>query len=128
MNHLTKIFFCFLLIGFIACSGSDEYAGKWKATNSEGDKFVFKFEPETLTISDSTKKATSIGYTQNKISNKNGVVTYGIQLEDGRHYDILFSNPSDSTSAIILESNSQKALYVLNRNEYVGFDEAHSIE
>lgn len=90
---MKNCFVVFLLAGILllaACSGSDVYNGKWKATDTNGIHFEINFEPKSFSIIDSTGKVVKYEYSQNSVKIENSVRTYGIRVGDGRAYQIHF--------------------------------------
>lgn len=126
MKNLSRFVIPCLIILFANCSGSDAYQGKWKAVNSDGEKFEIVFEPEQVTIKDSTGDVSRYDYTQNSIAIKNSVKTYGIRLDDGRAYSIRFPNSDEPDKAVIL-ADEDEAIYVISRNDYVELDDLYNL-
>ena len=67
------LIFLFLLVG---CSGSDTYAGVWKATDKEGAKFDVTFNKNTFEVKNENSEISSFNYTQNSVKISNGVKSY----------------------------------------------------
>jgi hypothetical protein len=116
----------FFMIFLIACSGSDTYRGKWKAMDKEGNKFEISFEPKSFTVTDSLGKEAKYDYTQNSVSIKNSAATYGIQLGDGRGYQIHFPNTAYEYQGSLRDENGV-TLYTLNRNEYTPYEDIYKL-
>jgi len=116
--------FMFLLVG---CSGSDAYRGAWKATDASGKQFELFFEAKDFTVKDSTGKVTSFSYTQNQVSIKNSVETYGIQLKDGRSYKINFPIKDNEKVGLILDQNGSP-MYTISRTGYMKYEEIFTLQ
>jgi hypothetical protein len=126
MKNLLKLLIPSVFIILAGCSGSDAYQGKWKATNADGEKFEIVFEPNNVTIKDSTGEVTKYDYTQNRVQINNSVKTYGIQLEDGRSYSIRFPDSDQEDKAVIL-ADENEPLYTISRNDYLEFDDMYKL-
>lgn len=124
---MKKIFFVLLLpVILFSCSGSDKYQGKWYALNGENQEFEFAFSPKNFTVTDSTGTAKDYSYTQNSVSIKNSVSTYGIQLSDGRAYQITFPKSDDAEVAVMADGNGN-LMFTLGRNGYVTYDDIYGL-
>ncbi len=108
----------------VSCSGSDFYQGKWFAIDSNGDQYEITFKEKELVVTDTSSVETSYEYSQNAVSNNNGVRTYGIKLKDGRYLSIVFPYPKDSSIGVIKNDNDD-ILYILGRNDYVSYDDLY---
>jgi hypothetical protein len=115
-----------VLILLFSCSGSDAYQGKWKATDSKGNKFEIIFSPKSFSVKDSAGKSTDYSYTQNSYNHENSVTTYGIQLEDGRGYQINFPKSDDETVGLLKDGNGMP-VYTLSRKNYLTYDELYKL-
>ena len=124
MKKHWKILILFL-ITFSACEGSDSYQGNWKALDSNGEKCEITFSPNTISIKESSGKANDYEYTQNRYSSENSIETYGIQLNDGRVYQIYFPK-KDKSVALILGENG-KQLYTISRSKFLTYEEIYSL-
>jgi hypothetical protein len=116
------IIYSLLAIFMMGCSGSDTYRGTWKAMDGNGAKYEITFEAKSLSIKDSTGKIEKYGYTQNSVKIENSVKNYGIQVSDGRGYQINFPKANDESTGIIKDANGNP-VYTLGRNSYVKYDE-----
>ena len=116
---------CMLFLA--ACSGSDTYRGAWKATDASGHKFELIFEAKKFTVKDSTGSITPFVYTQNRVSIKNSVETYGIQLKDGRSYQITFPVKDNEQVGLILDQNGNH-LYTISRTGYTTYDALYKLQ
>lgn len=117
MKQVLSLLFLSALI-LCGCDGSKTYRGLWKAVDSEGKKFEIYFESESLAIKDSSGKSKHYNYTQISAAIDNGVVTYGIELNDSRVYLINFPNSKDKSVAIIKDENGNP-IYTISRTGYL---------
>ncbi len=120
------------LLGIIAlilvsCSGSDVYRGSWKATDSQGSKFEIVFDAKNFTVKDSTGKIDKFNYSQRSVNINNGVSTYGIQLGDGRAYQIHFPIPSKPSVALLKDENGEP-MFTLSRDEHIQYEELYNLK
>lgn len=105
-----------------ACSGSDTYRGKWKATDADGLKFDLTFEAKKFSIRTDDGETTDFGYSQNSINIENSVSTYGISLDDGRSFQISFPLTDDETKGVFLDANGN-FIYAISRDSYISYDD-----
>ncbi len=123
---MNKIFLTFLfIISLSSCDGSDDYQGKWKALDSAGNKFEISFSPRTFSIKDSLGKTNEHSYLQNAFKHENAVDTYGIKLDDGRGYEILF--PKKDESVGIIKDENGKIMFTISRHKYLSYDEIYKL-
>ena len=125
--NLILSFSLLVLLVFSACDGSDTYRGKWKATDSEGAHYEIFFKENSFTVKPDSGKIKTFGYTQNSINIENSKTTYGIQLDDGRNYQIIFPFDDDDTKGIINDGNSQ-LLYTISRNKYITYEDIYKLK
>lgn len=116
-----------LLLFIAACSGSDTYRGNWKATDTQGNKFNIDFQENSLTIKDSAGSSTKFEYTQNSVNINNGVETYGIQLGDGRAYNINFPIADDESKGTISDANGYLS-YAISRTDFKSYNELFKLK
>ncbi len=116
-----------VLISLYSCSGSDTYRGVWKAINEKGEKFDINFDAKKLTITDSTGQVKTYEYKQNSVSIKNAVETYGIQVSDGKSYQINFPIANDETRGVIKDA-AGRPLYIIGRSGYVQYEEIYGLK
>lgn len=127
MKKLVSIFsllFLFLLMG---CSGSDAYAGLWKATDKQGKQFEVNFKKDSFEVKDESAKTTMFKYSQNSVKISNGVKSYGIKLDDGRTYQIVFPVVNNTTVGIIALETGEP-LYTISRANYITYDEIYKLQ
>ena len=124
MRKATNFLLGLVLISLYSCSGSDTYRGAWKAINEKGEKFEINFEAKDFTIKDSTGKTDSYKYKQNSVSIKNSIETYGIQVSDGKSYQINFPVANDETMGVIKDA-AGTPLYIIGRSRYVQYEEIY---
>lgn len=115
-----------LVIILISCSGSDAYQGNWKATDVNGNHFEINFEPKKFTVVDIHDKKAEFDYTQNSVSIKNGIKTYGIKLKDGRSYNITFPIKKEAGKAAITLENHQ-TIYTISRTDYIDYQDLYEL-
>ncbi|MBK8522604.1 MAG: hypothetical protein WAT20_03350 [Ferruginibacter sp.] len=127
MRTLTNFLLCLVLISLYSCSGSDTYRGAWKAINEKGEKFEINFEAKDFTIKDSTGKTDTYKYKQNAVSIKNSIETYGIQVSDGKSYQINFPIANDETKGVIKDA-AGRPLYIIGRSGYVQYEEIYGLK
>lgn len=122
MKRIVPLLFFYLLF---SCEGSDTYQGKWKATDSEHNKFIITFLPNKFSIEESNGKRKVYSYTQTEIKYENSIYTYGIRLEDGRGY-ILYFPKKDESSGLIMDENGNR-MFTINRNHYITYDDIYKL-
>ncbi len=115
-----------LALFLISCSGSDVYQGKWKATDTDGNKLDIDFKPKSFTIKDTTGKVVNYEYTQNSVKIENSVKTYGIQLNDGRTFDLFFPIANDASKAIMTIGNNVP-IYTISRTSYIKYKDLYKL-
>ena len=123
MKNFYKILV--LIFALCSCQGSDRYQGSWKAMNSNGNKFEINFSPKNFSVKDSAGRSSNYPYTQNSIKLENSIATYGIQLEDGRKYQVHFPK-KDKSMALILDENGN-TLFTIGRNNYVTYEDVYRL-
>ena len=111
-----------LTVILVGCSGSDTYRGLWKATDSKGAKFELFFNSKDFTVRNSSGKKEKFEYSQNSVQIENSVSTYGIQLADGRNYQINFPKSDDESMGIIKDENGVP-VYTIGRKDYVKYED-----
>lgn len=111
-----------LFLLMIGCSGSGTYRGAWKALDADGRQFEIVFEAKHFTIKDAEGKTKEYKYTQNSVSIKNAVETFGINLSDGRHYKINFPIAKDESMGLIMDANSN-VVYTIGKNKFVKYED-----
>src|ERR1051326_77327 len=120
---MKKIFSSIMICGalfMISCSGSDTYRGAWKGLSPDGQKVDIVFEAKKFTITDSTKKSIAMEYSQNSVNIQNGVETYGIQVDDGRGYQIKFPIAKDESVGLVMDENGN-IMYTIGRKDYFSY-------
>ncbi len=106
----------------VGCSGSESYRGSWKALNSKGNKFEISFDAKNFTIKDSLGKVEKYEYSQNSVSIENSVSTFGIQLGDGRKYEINFPNSKNESIGLLKDENGTP-IYTIGRKDYIKYED-----
>lgn len=127
MKIATKFILSVVLLSLYSCSGSDTYRGLWKAINEKGEKFDITFEAKSFTIKDSTGKTDTYKYKQNSVSIKNSIETYGIQVSDGKSYQLNFPIADDETRGVI-KDDAGRPLYIIGRSGYVQYEEIYGLK
>jgi hypothetical protein len=127
MKKLNSVLLAIAAIFLIACSGSETYRGGWKATDSNGAKLEIIFDAKSFSVQDSMRKSTKFEYTQNSVNIKNSIATYGIQLGDGRNYQINFPKANDESVALVLDNNGY-VLYTMSRKEYLKYEDVFKLK
>lgn len=127
MRKATNFLLGLALISLYSCSGSDTYRGLWKALDERGEKFEINFDAKSFTIKDSTGKTDTYKYKQNSVSIKNSIETYGIQVSDGKSYQINFPVANDETKGVI-KDGSGRPLYIIGRSRYVEYEEIYGLK
>jgi hypothetical protein len=126
MKTFQSILLCSILLLIISCSGSDAYRGNWKATDEDGNKLDFNFEPKNFYVTDSAHKVVKFKYSQNSVKIENGIKTYGLELSDGRHYFIKFPIVRETNKAVIYHEDGSVA-YTICRTEYIRYDDLYKL-
>jgi len=116
-----------IAIILVSCSGSDVYRGAWKATDSQGAKYELNFDAKVFSVTDSSGEIESFNYTQNSVNIKNSVSTYGIQLSDGRVFQITFPIPSNQNKGLMKDENGVP-VFAIGRNDYIAYDELYNLK
>lgn len=124
-NILYISLFAFTLT-LSSCEGSDIYRGKWKATNGDGIQSEISFTPTEMTIIERTGDSGKWEYSQNSVNIESGRRKYGIQLEDGPTYTIIFPIKDNQERGAILDENAQIA-FIIGRTEYYSYDDVFGI-
>ncbi|MBL7700964.1 MAG: hypothetical protein JNM14_01835 [Ferruginibacter sp.] len=127
MRTLTNFISGIVLISLYSCSGSDTYRGAWKAINEKGEKSEIVFEAKSFTFKDSGGQVKTYTYKQNSVSIKNGIETYGIQVSDGKSYQINFPIANDESKGVI-KDGSGMLIYLIGRNEYVKYEDLYGLK
>lgn len=122
MKKISVALLGILAVVLVACSGSDTYRGSWKATDAKGEKFELFFNAKDFTVRSSSGKKEKFEYSQNSVQIENSVSTYGIQLADGRNYQISFPKSDDESMGLIKDGNGTP-LYVISRKGYLNYDD-----
>lgn len=126
IKRISSVLWIVLVVIFVGCSGSDTYRGTWKATDTKGAKFDLVFEAKKVTIKDSLGKKEVYDYSQNSVVIENSVTTYGIQLGDGRSYQINFPNSEDESLGLIKDENGNP-MYTISRKNYIKYEDVFKL-
>jgi hypothetical protein len=126
MKKVSITLLAILVVILVGCSGSDTYRGSWKATDSKGAKFELFFDAKNFTVKDSSGKSEKYDYSQNSVEIENSVATYGIQLGDGRGYQINFPNADNETLGLIKDENGNP-LYTISRKDYIKYEDVFKL-
>lgn len=126
MKKISILLGVFALV-LAGCSGSDVYRGAWKATDSQGAQFELLFDAKVFSVTDSAGGVDKFNYTQNSVNINNGVSTYGIQLSDGRAFQITFPIPKDKNKALLKDENGVP-VFAMGRNEFIKYEELYNLK
>ena len=126
MKKINLTFLGILAIILVACSGSDVYRGSWKAMDSNGSKFELLFDAKNFSVIDTAGTVELFNYTQNSVNISNGVSTYGIQLSDGRAFQITFPIPSKPSVGLMKDGNGVP-VFTIGRDDYVEYEELYKL-
>ena len=126
MRKIINLLLGLVLISLCSCSGSDTYRGLWKAINERGEKFDINFDAKSFTVKDSTGKVETYQYKQNSVSIKNSIETYGIQVSDGKSYQINFPIANDETKGAIQDATG-RPIYIIGRGNYVKYEDVYGM-
>jgi len=127
MKKIKILSLAWLMATLISCSGSDTYRGLWKATDPNGNKFEITFDAKSFIVKDSSGNSNTYNYTQNAIKTENFVETYGIQLSDGREYQINFPNSKDESIGLIFDKNGN-GVYTISRKNYIRYEDIYKLK
>lgn len=109
-----------------ACSGSDTYRGDWKVLDPDGRHYDLHFDAKTFSFTPEDGETETHEYTQNSVSIKNSIETYGIKVDDGKNFQITFPIPDDESKGAILDANG-KVIYTIGREDYVEYEELYEL-
>jgi len=112
-----------ILIG--GCSGSDTYRGNWFAVDENGSHIEIVFGENDFSITENGKTE-HFEYTQNSVNISNSVETYGINLTDGRRFQIHFPIAHDESKGAILDANGRPQ-YIISRDDYIGYKDVYGL-
>lgn len=93
--------------------------------NSKNEKFEITFTPTAFSIKDSLGQIKTYQYTQNAIKSENSAETYGIQINDGRGYQIFFPVKDESMGLILDENGSQ--MFTISRKKHISYDDIYQL-
>ncbi|MFA0964458.1 hypothetical protein AB9P05_21810 [Roseivirga sp. BDSF3-8] len=122
---ITLIVLLFVLF-LTACEGSDVYQGEWMAVDGEGGKAQISFTPNSMTITGESGESGEWEYTQNSVAIENGMRTYGINLDNGLSYSIVFPVKGNTQKGAIADQNGQ-IIYIIGRNDYLSYDDVYGL-
>lgn len=118
MKNTIGLVYGFLLVLLFSCSGSETYRGTWKAMDADGNRIEILFDAKSFVVKTDSLEQKEYKYTQTQVRIENSVKTYGIQLEDGRKYQIYFPNSDDESLGLIRDEHGG-TLYTISRNEFL---------
>ena len=122
---MKKYFYVLIAFIIFSCGGSDTYQGKWKAMDASKAKFDIVFSTKSFSITDSIGKTKSYDYNQNSFAFENSTATYGIELGDGRAYEIYFPTSSREVALILDENKNQ--MFTISRKDYINYDDIYKL-
>lgn len=120
LELIAKLFFIVLVI--YGCKGSDFYQGTWKSVDDKQNQFDISFSKDSMTIKDDSIIITKLHYTQRSVLIENGSRTYGIRLDDGRMFSIVFPNGREPKKGAIIDQNG-KVIYTIGQNDFYEYKE-----
>ncbi len=126
MKNYALAFLMLIACSLFGCSGSDMYRGNWKATDNTGNKFELTFDPKSFSIKDMNGKVAKFDYTQNSIKIENSTRKYGIQLSDGRAYNIVFPIAGNTSEGFIALPNNE-TVYTISRTAYIQYQDLYKL-
>lgn len=115
-KRIYIILFAFIVV-FIGCNGSGFYRGSWKGIDSIGSKVEIIFDSKTLTIIDSLGGSRKFDYKQRYFMTQNSEEIFGIDLHNGRKYQISFPFPDNENTALIVNEKTY-VIYTISRNGF----------
>ncbi|MFL5763387.1 MAG: hypothetical protein ACJ77K_05540 [Bacteroidia bacterium] len=127
MKNLYSFFLLALLpILFFSCAGSETYRGKWKGMDKDGNKLDIEFAPNSFSVKDTAGNSSTFQYTQNSVQIDNSVTTYGIQLKDGRQYQVKFPIANNVTEGLVNDENG-RPMFTICRNKYLPYNDLYRL-
>lgn len=111
---------------FTGCEGSEVYRGKWKALNAEGLKSEIVFTADEMTIHNDGGDLGSWEYSQNSVNLENGTREYGIKLENGLTYRILFPISDNQERGVVVDQNAQ-IIFIIGRTKYYSYEDVFGL-
>lgn len=126
MKKLITLFTILLSILFTSCSGSDVYRGQWYATNADGEQFTINFDENNFKVTNHNNQIEEYPYTQHTYKSSNSVVTYGIDLQDGRNLLIHFPIAKNDQVGYIMSPQNQ-IIFTISRTGYTNKDDIYKL-
>ena len=120
LEQIIKLFL--ILLATYSCKGSDFYQGTWKSVDDQQNHYNISFSQDSMTVKDDAKIVTKLHYTQRSVLIENGSRTYGIRLDDGRMFSIVFPNGSEPKKGAIIDQNG-KVIYTIGQDDYYEYKE-----
>jgi hypothetical protein len=112
---------------WLGCKGSEAYRGLWHATMPNGAELDIEFTQDSMLFFEHGKRLGSIGYKQYQYSNKNGVVSYGIQTSNDLFYTLQFAK-SDGLDYLMVFDVLDKLSYLLCREKHLDWKETLGVK
>ena len=119
-----KLFVLTLVI--MGCQGSEVYRGKWKALNSEGIQYTIEFTEEQMIVTRDSSDTETWKYAQNSVHISNRNREYGIRLDNGLSYKILFPIKDNQDKGAITDQNGQ-IIFTIGRNEFYTYQDVFGL-
>jgi hypothetical protein len=116
----------FIILILISCEGSDVYRGEWKAIDTEGEKAEILFTADQITISPENGEQVIWEYSQNSVSIENGRRSYGINVDQGASFRIVFPIKNDQEKGAIADQNN-RIVYIIGRNNFYTYEEVFGL-
>lgn len=101
----------------MGCQGSEVYRGKWKALNPEGIQSTIEFTEDKMIVTRDSSDTETWKYAQNSVHISNRNREYGIRIDNGLNYKILFPVKDNLDKGAIADQNGQ-IIFTIGRNEF----------
>ena len=119
-----KLFVLTLVI--MGCQGSEVYRGKWKALNPEGIQSTIEFTEDQMIVTRDSSDTETWKYAQNSVHISNRNREYGIRLDNGLSYKILFPIKDNQDKGAITDQNGQ-IIFTIGRNEFYTYQDVFGL-
>ncbi|RXR32970.1 hypothetical protein EQG68_05620 [Flavobacterium piscinae] len=130
MEKIKLVLVNCLLLLLYSCGSSEDYQGKWKAVNLEGDKYEITFLQKKITIKEISGNTVQHTFIQTGMghqgSTERTIDNYTILLNNGAKYQIYFPK-NDETIGIILDENGVP-LFTISRKDFLSYDTFSKLE
>jgi uncharacterized lipoprotein YehR (DUF1307 family) len=130
MKKIKLVIVNCLFLLLYSCGSSDDYQGKWKAVNLEGEKHEITFLQKKITIREISGNTVQYSFIQTGMghqgSTERTIDNYTILLNNGAKYQIYFPK-NDETMGIILDENGAP-LFTISRKDFLSYDAFSKLE